>query len=491
MTYSGLLYLLVGLSSIVTGFAFSLVITRTLTIEEYGTWSLIHAIIGYLLISQSIITFWTTRGIARGYEMGKTSFLSSLIFSIGLIPIYVLLVILFFENSNIIQPSMILALILVPLFLFSRSLAAINSGFQPHVTSYSLVVFEVTRIFTVVTFVYFLDLGLDGAIFALFITQLTQVLFQTYIARSKLRTKFQLDLLKNWIKMSWLTIFYAGPNSLRNFDLALYTIVTSSVIGVAFYSISFTIGRLVSHSEKLSEGLYPKLLSGGEYSHITHTFSLLLLFGLPLVGISIIFSKPGLYALNPIYQEATWIVILLSLKTFFLSYSNTIQKALLGIDKVDIAEKPSFQVLLKSNLFQLPTYRYIKLGIYLITLTTVFLLNKDNVSEIELVTLWALTSLIIEIPFLIFMWILLHHKTSIHFPYVDGLKYLGATITFMLVFWKTSEFIIIYHESIFDFFPTLLIQLIICILIYFGIVYVVDKKTRKLFSLIINQIIKK
>ena len=75
------------------------------------------------------------------------------------------------------------------------------------------------------------------------------------------------------------------------FDLALYTIITSSVIGVAFYSISFTIGRLVSHSEKLSQGLYPKLLSGGDYSHITRTLSLLLLFGLPLVGISIIFSK--------------------------------------------------------------------------------------------------------------------------------------------------------------------------------------------------------
>ena len=208
--------MLVGLSSIVTGFVFSLIVTRTLTIEEYGTWSLIYAIIGYLVISQSIVTFWITRGIARGSEIGKTSFLSSLIFSIGLIPIYISFVILFFENSNVIQSSMILALILVPLFLLSKGLAAINSGFQPHVISYSLIVFEVTRISTVILFVYFLDFGLDGAIFALFITQLTQVLFQTYIARSKLRTKFQLDLLKNWIKMSWLAIFYTGPNSLRN-----------------------------------------------------------------------------------------------------------------------------------------------------------------------------------------------------------------------------------------------------------------------------------
>jgi hypothetical protein len=482
--------MLVGLASIFTGFAFSLIVTRSLTIEEYGTWSLIHVIIAYLLVSQSVVTFWTLRGISRGFEMGKTSFISSLIFSVGLIPIYISFVILFSENSNVIQPSMILALILVPLFILSRNLSAINSGFQPHVTSYTLIVLEFTRIFTVIIFVYFLNLGLDGAIFALFIAQIIRVLFQTYFARSKLRSKFQLGFIKNWIKMSWLTVYSVGPDLLRNFDLAIYTIITSSVIGIAFYSVSFTIGKIVSHSEKISEGLYPKLLSGGEHSYITNTFSLLFLFGLPLVGISIIFAKPGLYALNPIYQDATLIVILLSLKTFFLSQSNTIQKALFGIEKVDVIEKTSPKVFLKSNLFKLPSYRYMKLGIYLVTITIVFLLTKDNVSEIELVTSWALIALIIEIPFLIFMWVLLSRKTSIRFPYVDGIKYLGATIVFMLVFWQTSEFIIVYHESIFNFLPTLFTQLIICISIYFGIVYAIDKKTRKLFSLIINQILK-
>jgi O-antigen/teichoic acid export membrane protein len=392
VTYSGLLYLFVGLSSIATGLAFSLIITRTLTAEEFGTWSLIHAVIGYLLISQSVISFWTTRGIARGSDLGKTSFVSSLMFSIGIIPIYILIVISSFENSNIIQPSMIFALILVPLFLLSRNLTAINAGFQPHVVSYTLLVLEFSRVFIVFIFVYLLDLGLDGAIFALFLAQLIQVSYQTYLARTKLKAKFQFNLLKNWIKLSWLTIYSAGPNLLRNFDLALYTIITSSVIGVAFYAISLTIGRLVSHSEKLSQGLYPKLLSGGDYSHISNNFSLLLLFGLPLVGLSIVFSKPGLYALNPIYQEATLIVILLSLRTFFLSFSHTIERTLTGIEKIDVTEKPSIRSFLKSTLFKLPTYRYVKLGIYLIILTTVFLLYNDSVSEIELVTYWATIS---------------------------------------------------------------------------------------------------
>lgn len=489
--YSGLVAFSVGILTVFTGLVFTLIVTRTLTVEEYGTWSLIITVIGYLIVSGAIINYWTIRGIAREYAIGKTSFSSSLIFSFGLIPIYIAFAILFSENSNAIQSSMILALVLVPLFFLSRNLTAINTGFQPQVTSYSLLVFELARIPTAFTFVYLLDLGLDGTILALFLSQLIQVSFQIYLARSKIRTIFQMEIFKKWLKLSWLTAYSAGPTLLRNLDLALYTIISLSVIGVAFYSAAFAIGKLVSHSEKISQGLYPKLLSGGKYSHISQNISLSLFFGLPMVGLSIIFAKPGLYALNPIYQDAALIVVLLSLKTFFLSQSNNIQKSLLGIEQADITENPSIQKFLKSSLFQIPTYRYIQSGIYLTLLVAVFLLNKDSVSEIELVTLWAFIALILEVPYFIFMWVILNHKTSINFPYKDGLKYLGSTIIFILVFLLTSESIIIYHESIFDFLPTLLVQFAICILIYFGIVYMVDKNTRNLFSTIVTQIFKK
>ena len=200
--YSGLLAFSVGIITVFTGLIFTLTVTRILTVEEFGTWSLIITIIGYLAVSQAVINFWTIRGISRGLEIGKTSFSSSILFSIGLIPIYVAFALLFSENSNAIQSSMILALILAPLYLLSRNLTAINTGFQPHVTSYSLLVFEMGRIPAALIFVYFLNLGLDGAIFALFVAQLIQVLFQIYLARSKLRTKFQFHFLKKWLKLS-------------------------------------------------------------------------------------------------------------------------------------------------------------------------------------------------------------------------------------------------------------------------------------------------
>jgi hypothetical protein len=55
VTYSGLYAFFVSIIGIVTGLIFILIITRNLSPEEFGTWSLIGSIIGYVMISESII----------------------------------------------------------------------------------------------------------------------------------------------------------------------------------------------------------------------------------------------------------------------------------------------------------------------------------------------------------------------------------------------------------------------------------------------------
>ncbi len=491
MTYSGLLYVLVGLSSIITGLAFSLIVARTLTAEEFGTWSLINIIIGYMIVSGSFINYWTIREMSRGNDSGSTSFISNLSLSLGIIPIYIATVILFSENSNAIPESMIFGLILVPLYLISTNLSGINTSFQPQVVSKSLAIFEISRIPAALIFVYFLGLGLDGAIIAMFLAYLIKVIYQLFLARSKLKSKFQINYLKNWIKLSWLSLYAVGPNLFRTFDIALFTLISSSIIGIAFYVAAGTVGKLVSHAEKITLGLHPKLLSGGNYSHISENLSLVLLFAIPLTGFSIIFSKSALYALNPIYQDAWPVVVFLALQTFFLAIVNSFQNSLVGIEKVDEQDKPTFRNFIGSNLFWIPTYRYIKLGIYLITLTIVFLYTRENYSELTIITYWALIGFLIETPYAIFLWIKLKKITNINFPFISGVKYLTSTGLFMIVFWLTSEKIIIYHTSIFDFLPTLILQFLICLSVYIGITYLIDKKFRFLLKSIFNEFFKK
>ena len=96
VTYSGLIGLVIGLSSVITGMIFILIVTRSLTPEELGTWGLVGGLITYVIILEPMISYWATREIARGTESGKTAVISSGIFSI--VGILAFIVIAFFVS---------------------------------------------------------------------------------------------------------------------------------------------------------------------------------------------------------------------------------------------------------------------------------------------------------------------------------------------------------------------------------------------------------
>ena len=91
VNYAGLIAFVISLASIVTGMFFTIIITRNLSVEEYGTWALIGSLISYFLISQGMINFWALRQVSRGDEVGRTSVISSWIISLGVIPFYIIL----------------------------------------------------------------------------------------------------------------------------------------------------------------------------------------------------------------------------------------------------------------------------------------------------------------------------------------------------------------------------------------------------------------
>mgnify|MGYP000479866174 CR=1 FL=1 len=82
VTYSGLISLVMGLGTVVTGMIFILIVTRSLTPEELGTWGLIGGLVTYVIVLEPIISYWTTREIARDVNSGKTAVVSSGFFSV-------------------------------------------------------------------------------------------------------------------------------------------------------------------------------------------------------------------------------------------------------------------------------------------------------------------------------------------------------------------------------------------------------------------------
>jgi len=482
----------VGIVSVFTGLIFVLMITRRLTPEEFGVWTLVGSMVAYFLIFENTLTFWSTRDIARNKNIGRTAVLSSGLFALGAIPLYLIYSYVIAERTNTDFEIMLLGVLLLPVFFISQTLYGVNLGHKPHATSYSLIIFEILKIPTALSLVVFLDLGVKGAILAIFLAYIAKIIIQLYFAKPKLKNKFNFQIIKRWLKMAWIPLYQTLPRYIQSLDIVLYSVIVGSVIGVAFYQAAFTIAALVGHSSLISQALYPKLLAEKKYGSISENLVRTMYFLIPLVGISILFSKPGLYALNPAYVGGSLIVALLALKIFVYVLRTIPRAVLLGTEQVDIEQNPKFLSLAKSKLFLVPSILSVFNAIYIASLIIIFIFFfSSDVDELEIVTIWALVGLVLEIPPTILMWFYAKKHAKFSFPYSSTIKFLGGTLLFSLVFFITSDYIINYEISIYEFLPSLLLQLAICIVIYFAITYTIDKQTRLLFHSIIKELTNK
>ena len=489
VTYSGLIALTVGFASVFTGIIFTLIVTRRLSPEDFGTWSLIGSMITYFLVVEPIISYWSTRQIARGEKIGKTSLFSSSVFSIGVVPIYLLLVYFVAPSSGSELSTLFLGVLLLPVIFISQTLVGINLGHKPHATSYGLLGFEISKIPAGLALVYFLDLGVEGAIVAVFIAYLLKISIQLYFAKSQLKERFNFNTLRRWFRLAWIPIYSNISHVVWSLDVILYVTIIGSTIGVAFYAVSLSIAAVIAHAGLMSQALYPKLIADGRYEYVKENLALLFYFAIPLLGITILFSKYALFALNPVYESASIIVIMISIRTFFYVITGVLYQVLKGIEKVDVEENPTFSSLVRSKLFFVPTLGIIHTLLYAGSLTIIFIVyGSSNVSELELVTWWALVMVSLQIPFFIYALIQVRKTISFSFPIKPITKYVGATFAFTLVFFLTSDFIINYQISIFEYLPTLVLELAICAGVYLAITLAIDKKIRDLFKAIFIEI---
>lgn len=490
VTYSGLLGFFIGMVSVITGIVFTLIVTRRLSPEEFGIWALIGSIISYFLIVEPILSYWTTRQIARGESVATTSLFYSTLFSLGQVPIYLSLA-FYLPSINIdYSYSLILASILLPVTFVSQTLIGINQGHKPHATSYGFLAFELLKIPAGILFVVLFDLGVNGAIFATFVAYVGRLTIQIYFAKPLLKKQLKLFLIKQWIKTSWIPLYQNISHLIWTLDVIIFSAITHSVIGVAYYSITVTISAIISHSGMISQALYPKLLSKGNLSHVSDNFIRFIYFAIPLLVIVIIFSRPALFALNPSYEHLSIPVILMGFRAFFYVITSFFYQVLLGTERVDEENTHNFKSLIKSKLFHLPTISIIHHSSYIIILAiSIFLLTEQNASDLDLVTVWTSITLILSIPFLIYSIILLKKVMTFSLPFVTLLKYFAGSISMIVVFLLTSDLIISYKISIYEFLPGVFMEFILCILVYLGVTYLIDKKTRVLFRAIITEFI--
>jgi O-antigen/teichoic acid export membrane protein len=488
-TYSGLISVSVGLITILVGLVFSLIITRTLSVEEYGTWTLIIGILIYAVIIEPMISYWATRETARSENSQRTSIFAAGIFSsIGML-VFLITFLILTNESSINTDIIIFGIILVPGMFLYRITYSINLGWKPHLASYGFLISEATKIPIVLTLVYFFDMGVVGVIITFFIAQNMSVIFQIYILRDKIKGKIQFKYIRKWLKLSWLTLYTPLSNLIYRTDILIFVIFSESLTGLAIFAVATIVSGIISIADYIVIPTYAKILAGDKEKFLKENLTLMLYFAIPLGLLSITFAKPALFLLNPIYEEVSLVVIIITIKVFLSSLVNIFQQYIWGNDKVDKEFEVDSKKFLKSSIFKIPTLKIIDYSGYIILLIIgLIILKQNSVTDLDYVLYWASLSVIIQIQLLIYLGIQVRKELKITVDLKSVLKYILTGIMVFSVSVIITEEFLIYNNSIFEFLPQLLLFVTIPLTLYVIITYIIDKRIKNIIHEIIKEI---
>ena len=488
VNYSGLISFGASIVNTVLGIGFMLIVTRILSQEDYGTWGLISSLFFYGLIASSFINFWTIRDVARGKSVESTSLISSGLFSILGICIYLIVSSLIESQSSVELNVLLIAAILIPINFIHKAISSINTGWKPEIASYGSILAGISSIPLALFFIYFLNWSVIGIVFALSIAQSINIIFQLIYARHRIKSEFNLVIFKRWFKFLWIPTYPAISRLLYTSDVVIFIIITGSVIGISYYSAALIIGGIVTYSIGISNSVYPKLLSGDKGKIISRNFTYLSFFMILSSFLAITFAKPGIFILNPIYEIAALAVIFLSMRVMFFSLSDILERFIIGVEKVDNEEKSTFKNYIASKLFFIPTLRLIQNTVYIIVLSIVLLLLNNSTSDIELVIFWSIIAMSSQIPLALYLLYKTKQIFQLNFEIKSIVKYLiSGIISFSFVYLLTEKFIV-YNESLVEFLPQVLIFISLGITMYLVISVIIDNKIRDLIKSIIAEI---
>jgi hypothetical protein len=487
VTYSGLIAFVVSIISVITGTIFVIMVTRRLDPEDLGLWTLAGTLVSYVIIIRPMITYWSTRQLSRGEDVGKTTVFTSGIFSIFSTIGYLGFVLYFALTTDVDLNVLLLATILVPLSFFYNSLNSIAISKRPQAISYGLVLFETIKIPMGLLLVVIFDLEVVGAILTVIVADCARLIAVAIMVRKHIRGEIRIEYIKFWIQMSWLTLYQNFSSFIRTLDVFVFTVLTGSLFGLAYWGVAKTVSALVAHSEKMTQGLYPKIIATKKKEYAEEAMKRTLFFAIPTFSMSIIFVKPMLYILNPVYIDGAIIAIVMTMRAFAFMFNNISFELLSAYDPVDEGKQVSIKKYLNSKLFFLPTLYYVSSGIYITILVFYLFFADPETSDVELVTMWSIIYLAVTIPLTIYGMISIKVKHNITLPGNVTLKYIIFGIVSSGVTYFLVENYVVYTESVYDFVPQLIPLFLINVILYFGLCYIFDPSTKKLTHLIINE----
>lgn len=484
----GVLYFVSNIYSLLTGLAFTVIVTRSLTISDFGLWTMISQYLAYTAVPLSnIASFWIVRYVARGFKQAvKSGLIFGLILSSIGLPLYVLVALL--ASISFSQPLIILILATPQTitYIILGALSSAITGISPIHIGISSVVFETSKVILAYSLVRMFRLGLVGAITSVIIAQMIQLVYLLCILRENIKQE-TLDhgLIKKWFKLSWLPIYELLSGFIGGLDVLMVRIISSTDALIGIKNIAGIAGSFPRYASSLSLSLYPRSLRTFKNEDWQRDMEESLRF-MSFIAIPITFGNIALMDLILLifgrdYVEAYFAGITMSI-VFLISLVNSIVEPVIrGGETIDLKDEIVHREYLKSKLFKLITTNLASAITYIIGVVAFLTLPVRSLYEAALY--WSLASFT-GIPFIAYKVRMLKEVNVVFkLPLRNILNYtILSLLMYSLIYMLRRTF----FDTLTGNFVGLLIEIIALTLIggcfYFLMAFLIDSYAKKIFA---------
>lgn len=481
------------MSSLITGFIFSVMVTRKLQVAEYGLWSIISSIVAILCYPYLLYGYWVTRCVARNIENTvKTGLFLTFVFMLGITPIYLLVSLIYVNvlRSNVF-PYFIGGLIYFYVIYMWYYLRTVVRGVAPQIWGYSLMIGEVSK----VTLGYFLivkwRMRLWGVITSLVISFMLMDIFSllrlTSFGLISKSHKVDFNLIKKWFKAFWIPLIDMLSNTFLSSEQVVISTLTKSTVPSAFLQVGRITVLPISYGITLASGLYARLLKKVRVEDVSEVLRLVFVINNFIFVSIIILAQPILSILNPKYAPGFLIPTLLAIYSYLDVLIYVFNTSLIGMEKVDMKEEVSFADLAKSYLVKSPLIILLR-NLFTLILASFFIFFKVFGSNpIDYALAMAISWVITSIPSLIIYLFLVFKKVGNLIPLREFFEAFFASLIVALYYYifKVSQLRVVVFLRDFIVFLT---HLVIAGLIYVCIMFIISKWFRGLVKQIVVNI---
>jgi len=478
LKYSGLIVFASKIISVATGLAFVPMIARNTTDAEYGIFGNISDVQNYFVLLAGILPFWTTRFVAREHAgAAKTGLVANIVISIVSSSIYLMLLPFILPALGVSAYAIVYAIISIEILeLYTLSvLQAILHAKQPQAIGYGILVYEVCKVILGFFLIIQLQLGLLGVVSSMIIAYLIQIMFFLKLTSEELSGSFRWAYLKEWLKASPINLYNVVGTIIPSFSLILLFIFSETAR--SYYLAASTIAAIIGYSIYLALGLYPKLLSKINTADVSTSLKMVLMLAIPMTVGAIMLSDSYIIIQKPKLADGSLVLSVLAVSVLSASLYWVFDTIVMGTEKIDEKAKIAFRQLLKTRLFQTYTLPYIASAIII---PATFFVLSPNIAKtpLEATIYVAIITMITNLGMLLCKYVISYKCLAFKFPWKSIAKYAVASVTMAI------PFFIIPH-------PTKILSTLLLTgvggSIYFATLYAIDRETRRVIKLIINE----